>query len=143
MTLRLRLFKFILILSIIYGCSAEWHLKRVIKKNPNIFDTSIVQVVDTILTKDVKIDTVLVSNKLDTFIIEKEKFFTKIYKHFDTIRVEGGCKNDTVVYVKEVKNSYNLSKYFLLEKVEKIIMRIGLLIFFILIIFSAIRLFLK
>ena len=143
MTLRLRLFKFILLSSFLFGCSAKWHLKRAIKKKPNIFDTSIVQVFDTILTTGVKIDTVLVSNKVDTFVIEKEKFFTKIYKNFDTIRVEGGCNSDTVVYVKEVMHSYNLERYFLLEKVEKVIKRVGWLIFFIMIIFAAIRLFVK
>ena len=79
------------------SCSAEWHLKRAVKKNPMIVKTDTLKVRDTFYTPAVYVTDTFVTEQYDTIEIIKDKLQIKIVKSNDTIRVTGACKSDTIV----------------------------------------------
>ena len=87
---------------LLVSCSAEWHLKHAVKKNPMIVKADTVRVSDTIYTKPISITDTFVTKQYDTIEIIKDKFHIQIVRRNDTIRVSGGCKSDTIVRTVEV-----------------------------------------
>lgn len=84
------------------SCSAQWHLKTAIKKDPMILEKDTVVVVDTLVTAPVTVrDTVTLSNR-DTVTITKDKLTVRIVRSFDTIAIEAECASDTIVRTIEV-----------------------------------------
>lgn len=84
------------------SCSAQWHLKTAIKKNPLILEKDTVTVVDTVVTAPVTVrDTVTLNNR-DTITITKDKLKIKIVRSFDTIVIDAECASDTIVRTIEV-----------------------------------------
>ena len=82
---------------LLQSCSAQYHLKRAIKKDPAILKKDTVVVVDTVVTAPVEVrDTVTLSEK-DTLVITKERLKLKIVRSFDTIAVEAECESDTII----------------------------------------------
>jgi hypothetical protein len=91
------LIKNLLFVLLLTSCSAQYHLKRAIKKDPSILEKDTVTVVDTIVTAPVNIkDTVTLLEK-DTLVITKEKLKLKIVRSFDTISVQAECASDTII----------------------------------------------
>lgn len=86
------------------SCSAEWHIKRAIKKNPNILKSDTILVNDTVLVPEVRHDTTIISKPIDTILIEKDRLKIKILRHYDTLQVTGGCDADTIIH--EIKIPY-------------------------------------
>ena len=84
------------------SCSAQWHLKKAIKKDPMILQKDTVTVVDTIVTPPVELTDTVVLQERDTLVIEREKLKVKIIRAFDTIRVDATCESDTIVSIVEV-----------------------------------------
>ena len=79
------------------SCSASFHLRRAIQKDPTIIQPEIVQVVDTvIITPSERTETTFVALPIDTITIEKERLRIKIRRIHDTLRVEGECRSDTI-----------------------------------------------
>jgi len=79
------------------SCSASFHLRRAIQKDPTIIQPEIVQVVDTvIITPLERTETTFVALPIDTITIEKERLRIKIRRIHDTLRVEGECRSDTI-----------------------------------------------
>jgi hypothetical protein len=79
------------------SCSASFHLRRAIQKDPTIIQPEIVQVVDTvIITPLERVETTFVALPIDTITIEKERLRIKIRRIHDTLRVEGECRSDTI-----------------------------------------------
>jgi len=90
-------FSAFLVVLLLSGCSAQWHLKKAVKKDPSLLDKSIVTVVDTVLIPGVEVrDTVSFTNT-DTIEIVKDNFHVRLVKVRDSILVDGGCKTDTIV----------------------------------------------
>lgn len=81
-------------------------------------DTLVVNVDTTIVTKEVRVDT-LVSTKHDTIEIVKDKFRVRIVNLIDTLLIEGGCDPDTVVFTKTIKVPYEVVKPIELTPFEK------------------------
>jgi hypothetical protein len=79
------------------GCSAEWHLARATKKNPDLLKPQTVTVVDTIVTEPVVVKDTVTLAKVDTVEIIKDKFRVKIMRSYDTLIIDGGCESDTIV----------------------------------------------
>ena len=95
---------FIAILLLLTGCSANWHMKRAIAKNPSIVDTSLVIKFDTtIITESVEYRDTFVTKSIDTIIINNGKSTTKIIRHHDTIRVDQIIRGDTIVINKQIR----------------------------------------
>lgn len=89
--------KISLLVLLLSSCSAQYHLKRAIKKDPTILEKDTVTVVDTVVSAPVELrDTVTLEEK-DTVVITKERLKLKIVRSFDTIAVEAECESDTII----------------------------------------------
>ena len=101
--------KVLMIISIIClvaltSCSASFHLRRAIQKDPTIIQPEIVQVVDTvIITPSERVETTFVALPIDTITIEKERLRIKIRRIHDTLRVEGECRSDTITITETIE----------------------------------------
>jgi hypothetical protein len=85
------------------SCSAQWHLKQAVKKNPNIITEKVVKQVDTLIIRDSVVHTdTFVTKSIDTIQIENEHFKTVVYRYHDTIRVVNTLKGDTIRITKKV-----------------------------------------
>jgi hypothetical protein len=85
---------FILILS---GCSAEWHLRQAVRKDPSITKSQIVNVTDTVVTERIVVKDSVVTSPRDTIVLTKDKFRVRIIRSYDTLKIDGGCESDTIV----------------------------------------------
>ncbi len=86
------------------SCSASFHLRRAIEKDPTIIQPEIVQVVDTvIITPLERVETTFVALPIDTITIEKERLRIKIRRIHDTLRVEGECRSDTITITETIE----------------------------------------
>lgn len=86
------------------SCSASFHLRRAIEKDPTIIQPEIVQVVDTvIITPLERVETTFVALPMDTITIEKERLRIKIRRIHDTLRVEGECRSDTITITETIE----------------------------------------
>lgn len=95
--------KVIVLLVMLTGCSAEWHLKKAIKKNPSLIQPS-THTIDTIVIRDsVTFTDTFVSKTIDTFTIEKEGVKTIVYRNHDVIRIKTIVKPDTIRIQKTIR----------------------------------------
>ena len=82
---------------LISSCSANYHLKQAIKKNPNIITEKVIRQVDTLIIRDsVKTEHTYVTKSIDTIVIDNEHFKTTIYRYHDTIKLVQVLKGDTI-----------------------------------------------
>lgn len=97
----------LLILTSLIGCSAEWHLNRAIKKDPNIIDTGVVIKWDTIFTISEKVvyDT-FVTTEYDTLVMwdSINKIETQIIRVKDTLFVRTKVLPDTIEIIKQMRS---------------------------------------
>jgi cytidylate kinase len=110
----------ILILLLLFcSCDATKRIQKIAEKNPQI-----TRIIDSVKVKEYKkIDTVKITNKIDSFILESQKVITKVFRHNDTIRVFQNVKPDTVYFretrieirrdEKKVKRLKNLTLFLL------------------------------
>lgn len=84
------------------SCSAQWHLKTAIKKDPTIVKQKVITVVDTVVTEPIVVRDTVTLSKIDTVEIVKDKFRVKIMRSFDTLIIDGGCEADTIYKTIEV-----------------------------------------
>ena len=84
----------IIISVILSSCSAQWHLKRAVKKDPAILEKDTIVAVDTIVTPPVALTDTVVLKETDTIVVEKERLKVKISRSFDTIRVDATCESE-------------------------------------------------
>jgi hypothetical protein len=95
--------KAIIILVMSTGCSAQWHLKKAIQKNPSLAQTS-THTIDTLFVSDsVTITDTFTTQKVDTITIEKDGVKTIVYRNHDVIRVHTVVKADTIRYTKTIQ----------------------------------------
>jgi len=106
--------KLIIGLLLLSSCSANWHIKRAIKKDPTILLSDTITVNDTIkvTTERVYKDSVfMVSN--DTTIIVKDNLTIKHFISNDTVFLSGECDSIVKYIPYEVKVPY---KYIIQSK---------------------------
>lgn len=85
------------------GCSANWHLKRAIAKDPSILQPKELVLIDTVVvTPSLRVDT-LAYFRIDTITIEKDRLRVQIKRIHDTLRISAECQADTVRIFKEVE----------------------------------------
>ena len=109
------------LVSTLTSCSAHYHLRKAIKKDPSIMGVDTITVVDTVVLKPVELRDTVTLKQQDTVIIEKEKLKIKIFRNFDTIRVDAICEADTIVSVIKVpyEKLVYVEKTKLIDKVSK------------------------
>ena len=89
--------KYLIITILLCGCSAQWHLKKALKKDPSIITTTL----DTIvITEPIKFIDTFTLSKIDTFTFDTGGVKTVIYRYYDTFNFEQFIKADTVKIVK-------------------------------------------
>ena len=88
----------LIIALILSSCSASFHAKRAIKKNPNAFKADTTVVVDTLVIEVPKVDTSFVY-QFDT--VEMVINEVKIRHHYDTttneVYIEADCPDQEVI----------------------------------------------
>jgi len=84
------------------SCSATWHLKRAIKKDPSILQQDTIAIVDTIVTPPVTLTDTVTTRTQDTIVIQKDRLKVQVVRSYDTIMVDATCESDTIVQVVEV-----------------------------------------
>ena len=91
-----------ILLVMLSGCSAEYHLKQAIKKNPAMAQISVYGI-DTVFVRDsVSITDTFTTKTIDTITIEKDGVKTIVYRNHDVIRVQTVVKADTIRYTKTI-----------------------------------------
>ena len=78
------------------GCSAEWHLRKALRKDPSLLTTKTVTVMDTVVTEPIVVRDTTILKQRDTIEIVKDRFRVKIVRSFDTLMIDGGCDADTI-----------------------------------------------
>ena len=92
-----------ILLVMLTGCSAEYHLKQAIKKNPAMAQISVYGI-DTVFVRDsVSITDTFTTKTIDTITIEKDGVKTIVYRNHDVIRVHTVVKADTIRYTKTIQ----------------------------------------
>lgn len=85
------------------SCSAQYHLRRAVAKNPSIAKDTIVKIDTAIVTQEkVLADTIVVSDTIVQEIIS-EDVRIRVQRIHDTIRIEATCLSDTIEITKEVE----------------------------------------
>jgi hypothetical protein len=88
--------RYLLLVLLLSGCSAQWHLKKACKKQPSICSDSVVVRVDTFTVRDTfeyhRVDTTKV---VDTIIIDTGSIQVRIIRENNIIRTTVKQKPDT------------------------------------------------
>lgn len=93
----------IFIIFVLSGCSAQWHLKQAIKKDPTILIEDTIIYRDTIVIRDsiISLDTFVMA-KIDTITIVNEGIKTEIIRYHDRFIVKQKIKSDTMFLEKRI-----------------------------------------
>lgn len=98
----MRLIKSIILIFLLTGCSAEWHLNQAIKKNPAMAQISVYGI-DTIFVRDsITMTDTFTTTEVDTVTVTKDGVTTVVYRNHDVIRVKTIVKADTIRYTKTI-----------------------------------------
>ena len=82
--------------AVMASCSASWHLKRAIAKDPTIVRAQPVRFDTIVVTKERKLTDTIVMNDVDTITIERDLVRVRLVRSYDTLMVEGTCLPDTI-----------------------------------------------
>ena len=95
------LVKLMLVLSLT-SCSAQWHLKKAVQRDPTILEKDTLVVTDTVVTQPVAITDTVTLRQHDTITLVKEKLRVQLVKVNDTITINATCDSDTIISIVEV-----------------------------------------
>ena len=82
--------------AVMASCSASWHLKRAIAKDPSIVKPTSVRFDTIVVTRERKLTDTIVMNDVDTITIERDRVRVRLVRSYDTLMVEGTCLPDTI-----------------------------------------------
>jgi hypothetical protein len=131
------LVKLILVLSLT-SCSAQWHLRKAVQKDPMILKKDTLVVQDTLVVPPVVLKDTVTLRQHDTITITKDRLRVKIVKVNDTLIIDAKCDSDTIVRTIEVpydKIVY-VEKRTLWDKLKDLMLTAGILL-------AALMIFLK
>ena len=84
------------------SCSAQWHLKKAVAKDPMILQKDTMVVLDTVVTQPVAITDTVTLKEHDTITVIKDKLRVEVVRKLDTIIINAECASDTIVQTIEV-----------------------------------------
>ena len=119
--------RLILMLSLT-SCSAQWHLKKAVLKDPTILKKDTLIVRDTVVTPPVAITDTVIMKQHDTINLVKDRLKVSIVKVNDTITIDAICDSDTIISIVEVpydKVVY-VEKESLWDKIKNLAIYMGL-----------------
>ena len=128
-TIKSRHYVYLLMMSILLtSCSAQWHLKRAVQKNPLILEKDTLIVMDTVVSLPVAITDTVIMKQHDTITLVKDRLRVRIVKVNDTITIDAVCDSDTIIRTIEVpydKIVY-IEKENLFDKIKNLAIYLGL-----------------
>jgi hypothetical protein len=93
-----KMIRYAVAILLLTSCSANWHLKRAIKKDPSLLNSR-----DTVLVHDTQIVTQervltdsFVTTCYDTITLEDSFVYTQVIRKDNVIKIYTKCKSDTV-----------------------------------------------
>ena len=92
----------LILVSSLTSCSAQWHLKKAVRKDPMILQKDTLVVVDTVVSPPVAITDTVTLRQHDTIKLVKERLKVQLVKVNDTITIDAICDSDTIISVVEV-----------------------------------------
>lgn len=115
------LVKLILALSLT-SCSAQWHLKKAVLKDPTILKKDTLIVRDTVVTPPVAITDTVIMKQHDTINLVKDRLKVSIVKVNDTITIDAICDSDTIISIVEVpyEKIIYVEQESLLQKIQRL-----------------------
>jgi len=110
------------------SCSAQWHLKKAVQKNPLILEKDTLIVMDTVVSPPVAITDTVIMKQHDTITLVKDRLRVRIVKVNDTITIDAVCDSDTIIRTIEVpyEKLIYIEKENLFDKVKNLAIYIGL-----------------
>jgi hypothetical protein len=110
------------------SCSAQWHLKKAVHKDPTILEKDTLVVMDTVVSPPVAITDTVIMKQHDTITLVKDRLRVNIVKVNDTIIIDAICDSDTIISIVEVpydKIVY-VEKESLWDKIKNLAIYMGL-----------------
>ena len=92
----------LILLSSLMSCSAQWHLKKAVRKDPTILVKDTMVVTNTVVSPPVAITDTVTLKQHDTITLVKDRLKVEIVKVNDTITISAECASDTIVTTIEV-----------------------------------------
>jgi len=121
----------LILLSLLTSCSAQWHLKKAVQKDPLILQKDTLIVIDTVVLPPAAITDTVILKQHDTISLIKDRLRVEIVKVNDTITIDAICDSDTIISIVEVP--YEKVVYVEKEKPLQIIQRYALYLLLVLI----------
>ena len=118
----------LILLVLLTSCSAQWHLKKAVQKDPLILERDTLVVRDTVVTQPVAITDTVTLKQRDTITLIKERLKVEIVKVNDTITINAECASDTIISVIEVpyEKVIYVKEETLFQKIQKLILLFAL-----------------
>ena len=107
--------KAIAIVLLMTSCSAEWHVKRAVKKDPTIIHPTIVTIDTIVIREERTISDTFITTEYDTFTMEDSFVYTQVIREKDIIKVYTKCKGDTI----RITKSVNVPQVVYVERLKK------------------------
>lgn len=85
------------------GCSANWHIKRAIAKDPSILEAKEIRFDTVIVTQPVQASDTFTLREYDTIVNTVNDIKYRIIRRVDTFQVDIECPPDTVVVSKVIE----------------------------------------
>ena len=92
----------LIIISFLTSCSAQWHLKKAVQKDPTIIEKDTLVVVDTVVSPPVAITDTVTLKQHDTITLVKDRLKVQLVKVNDTVTIDAVCDSDTIISIVEV-----------------------------------------
>lgn len=90
--------RYLILLFVLTGCNANWHLQRAIKKDPFILVVDTVKMIDTVFVEVASVDTIF-KYKFDTVEFWKDSVYVKYYYQVEDslVYLEVDCPDKEVI----------------------------------------------
>ena len=120
----------LLLISLLTSCSAQWHLKKAVQKDPLILEKDTLVVTDTVVSPPVAITDTVTLKQHDTITVVKDRLKVQLVKVNDTVIIDAVCDSDTIVTIVEVpyEKVVYVEKATLLDKFKDLILAGGILL---------------
>ena len=118
----------LIIMLLLTSCSAQWHLKKAVHKDPTILEKDTLVVTDTVVSPPVAITDTVIMRQHDTITLVKDRLRVNIVKVNDTITIDAICDSDTIISIVEIpydKIVY-VEKESLWDKIKSLTIYMGL-----------------
>lgn len=112
------------------SCSAQWHLKRAVQKDPLILEKDTLVVTDTVVSPPVAITDTVTLRQHDTITVVKDRLKVQLVKVQDTIIIDAVCDSDTIITTIEVpyEKIVYVQQKTLGQKIQSLVFYFGLVL---------------